>query len=110
MLWGDGTAKRELIHVDDACDVMLNLLDEENQVFNLGSGEDHSINTFAKYVCESYNYDYNLVEHDLTKYVGVKSKSLDTRKVSDYFDGKYIKTSLKDGIKESVHWYLNKKK
>ena len=35
-LWGDGYQRRELIYVEDAIDAMLNLLDQENEIFNLG--------------------------------------------------------------------------
>ena len=43
---------------------MLNLLDKENQVFNIASGQDHSINEFAKKVCEIISYDYNKIRRD----------------------------------------------
>ena len=83
---------------------------DENEVFNLGSGNDYTINEFARYVCEAFDHDFNLIEHDLTKYVGVKEKSLDTTKViKHYTGGDYLKTSLKDGIKEVVNWYINNK-
>ena len=34
-IWGDGTARRELIYVEDACNLMLGLLDRDNEIFNL---------------------------------------------------------------------------
>ena len=109
-IWGDGTVKRELIHVDDACNAMINLLNYENEIFNLGSGQDYTINEFAKYVCDSYDYDYNLIQRDLSKYVGVKEKSLDIKKVTKCHTGRYINISPKDGIKLVTEWYNNKSK
>ena len=74
VVWGDGNQRRELIYVDDAVDAMFELIENNNMVFNLGSGEDNSINEFAEKVCKSYSYDPALIKHDLTKYVGVKEK------------------------------------
>jgi GDP-L-fucose synthase len=107
IVWGDGNQRRELIYVGDAVDAMINLLDEENQIFNLGSGNDNSINEFAELVCKHYDYDYSLVKHDLTKYVGVKEKKIDTLKTTKYLDGQtFIKTPLDTGIEECVKYFI----
>jgi GDP-L-fucose synthase len=101
VVWGDGTARRELIYVEDACELMLSLLGRENEIFNLGGGKDHSINDFAKYVCEGFDYDYELIERDLSKYVGVKSKLLNIDKISDY-----KLTPLNEGLQKTIKWYI----
>ena len=76
-------------------------------IFNLGSGQDNSINEFAKKVCEAYEYDYSLLKHDLTKYVGVKAKKIDTEKVIKYLgDETFLKTSLTKGIKKCVNYFI----
>ena len=106
VLWGDGTQRRELIYVADAVDAMINLLDYENEIFNLGSGQDHSINEFAEVVCDVYGYDHSLLEHDLSKYVGVKEKKLDTQKVVNFLGEKrYIKTDLELGTARCIEYY-----
>jgi len=106
-VWGDGNQRRELIYVGDAVDAMINLMEHKNQVFNLGSGQDNSINEFAEIVCKHYKYDYSLVKHDLTKYVGVKEKKIDTRKTTKYLNGQtFIKTSLDTGIEECVKYFI----
>jgi len=103
IVWGDGTARRELIYVNDACNLMMNLLDSDNEIFNLGGGKDYSINQFAKYVCEAFDYDYNLIERDLSKYVGVKSKLLSIDKISQY-----QLTPLDEGLEKTIKWYIKK--
>ena len=111
VVWGDGNQRRELIYVGDAVDAMLNLLEEENQVFNLGSGVDYSINEFAEAVCSIYDYDFALVEHDLSKYVGVKEKRIDTKKVVKHLGEKgYTKTSLERGIKDAIKYFKEARK
>lgn len=108
VVWGDGEQKRELIYVDDAIDAILNLLHEKNEVFNLGSGQDHTINEFAKQVCKIYDYDHSLVQHDMSKYVGVREKRIDTTKVELFMKGeKFIKTSLSTGLEKSISYFCN---
>ena len=108
-VWGDGKQRRELIYVKDAVNVMLNLVKEENQIFNLGSGQDNSINEFVKIVCDNYGYDFNLVEHDLTKYVGVKEKKIDISKTTKFLqNNKFLKTSLNEGIGEATQYFIKK--
>ena len=108
VVWGDGEQRRELIYVDDAINAMISLLDEQNEVFNLGSGHDNSINEFAKIVCEIYDYDYNLVERDLSKYVGVREKKIDTKKTDvALFPEKLLNTTLKEGLSITIE-YFNK--
>ena len=106
VVWGDGHQRRELIYVDDAVSAMINLLGFDNQVFNLGSGIDHSINEFAKIVCEIYDYDYSQVKHDLTKYVGVKEKRIDTIKTENALGLNDLNsTSLTDGLRIAIDYF-----
>jgi GDP-L-fucose synthase len=105
-LWGDGEQRRELIYVEDAVDAMFNLLGHENEVFNLGSGQDYTINEFAQKICDIYGYDFDSVGHDMTKYVGVKEKKIDTTKVTSYLGEKeFLKTSLEEGLEECIEYF-----
>lgn len=55
LIFGDGTKRRDFIHVDDINDFhMLCMKDDRavNTVFNLGSGENHSINDIYDLICE----------------------------------------------------------
>jgi len=105
-LWGDGEQRRELIYVEDAVDAMINLLSYDNEVFNLGSGQDHTINEFAQKVCEIYDYDYDSLGRDMTKYVGVREKKIDTAKVMSYINNKtFLKTHLEEGLSASIKYF-----
>ena len=106
VLWGNGEQRRELIYVDDAINIMIKLLKEKNQVFNLGTGQDYTINEFAHKVCKIYDYDFSLISHDLTKYVGAKQKKIDITKLSCYLnDNKIIPTSLEKGLASSIEYF-----
>ena len=111
IVWGDGEQRRELIYVDDAVNAMISLIDEENKIFNLGSGQDNSINEFARIVCDNYEYDYGLVEHDLTKYVGVKEKKIDTTKIDAALSPKkLLNTTLEQGLKKTIKYFIEEYK
>ena len=108
-IWGNGLQKRELIHVDDASNIMISLIDYENQIFNLGSGQDYTIREFAKKVCEIYNYDFDLVKYNLAKYIGVKEKKLVVSKITSCLGGSFLKTNLEDGLRESIEYFLEER-
>ena len=97
-----------MIYVDDAVNAIIALIDKENEVFNLGSGQDNSINEFAKIVCDNYDYDYNFLHHDLSKYVGVKEKKIDTAKIDlALFPKKLLNTTLEQGLKKTIKYFIN---
>ena len=82
VLWGDGFQKRELIHVDDFVRIMTYLADNvDNDLFNIGGGEEHAIRDFAKMICDKIGYDPNLIQYDTSKYVGAREKFLIIDKV-----------------------------
>lgn len=107
-LWGDGYQKRELIYVDDAIDIMIKLLRADNEIYNLGSGSDHSIREYASIVSNEFNYDEVRIKYNIDKYVGVRSKRLDpTKTIKDL--GEYIFTPIRKGVHETVKYYKLKK-
>ena len=59
ILWGNGHQKRELIHVNDAIDIIVKSLDMENEVINLGTGNDFSIREYASKICKILEFDEN---------------------------------------------------
>ena len=112
-IWGDGNQRRELVYVTDAVSTMLSLLQEENQVFNIASGKDYSINEFAKKVCEIIGYDYNKLNRDLNKYVGVKEKLIDIKRTQEAISKQNYpspRTSLEKGLATTINYFTNSTK
>ena len=103
-LWGDGQQRRELIYVEDAVDAMLNLLGQENQIFNLGSSNDLSIQYYAQKISEYLDYDPEKIYYNIEKYVGVRKRSLEVAKVRKLLP-EYCNTPLEVGIKNIVDFY-----
>src|SRR4051812_735613 len=82
VLWGDGNQKRELVYVDDFVEIMLKLAPtRENELINIGAGQEYSIREFARMICEKVGYDINLIQYDTSRYVGAKSKCLSVDKL-----------------------------
>jgi len=110
-LWGNGHQRRELVHVRSFVRVLLDLADNvENQLLNIGAGEDHSIREFAGHICRLVYFDPDQIRYDTTKYVGAESKILSIGKIRELvpdYEAKLI--SLEAGLKETIDWFLAEK-
>jgi GDP-L-fucose synthase len=106
ILWGDGHQKRELVYIDDFIDILLFLSDKvENELINIGAGEEYSIRRFAEIISDFVGYDKNLIQYDTTKYVGAKSKCLDVDKLRKIVDVDDFFTPLDDGLVKTISWF-----
>lgn len=96
--WGDGTALREFLYVDDLADLCIFLMNNYDGLdpVNAGSGEEISIKDLAKLVASIVGYKGDIL-WDTSKPNGTPRKLLDLSK-SNNIGWKY-KTSLKEGIK-----------
>lgn len=105
-LWGDGTQRRELIHVQDFILNLMSLVSREAEgEFNLGAGDDHSIRDFAEVISKIVNFDSKFIVYDEARYVGAKAKLLDITKARGFLP-EYANRPLETGIKETVNWFL----
>jgi len=105
ILWGDGHQKRELIYIDDFVTSMLRLSPSlENEVLNIGAGEEFSIRHFAQLICDNVGYDFNAIRFDTTKYVGAKSKCLDITKLRHLYPDLRL-TPLSEGLSRTIAWF-----
>ncbi len=104
VLWGDGHQRRELIHVDDFVCAALQLADGvDNELVNIGAGREHSIREFAALICERVGYDPAKIIYDTSRYVGAKSKCLETGKLQRLLPT-FQPRELSVGLPEVVDW------
>ena len=104
VLWGDGQQRRELVYIDDFVDILVKLASKhENDIVNIGGGEDYSIRQFAEMICEVVGYDVSRIKYDKDKYVGARSKILSVEKLSRLLPQRR-KTPIKEGIRLTIEW------
>ena len=102
-LWGDGSAMREFLHVDDlaeACYVCMQDYNEPESI-NIGTGEDVTIKELAETVSEIVGN--KIIWWDDSKPNGTPRKVLNVSKLKSL--GWEPKISLRDGIKSTYEWY-----
>lgn len=105
VLWGDGHQARELVFVDDFVKIATRLAENvDNDVVNIGSGEEYSIREFARLICERVGYEFSSIEFDTSKYVGARSKCLDVTKLRTLIPDVAM-TSLDQGLTQTIDWF-----
>lgn len=103
-VWGTGQPKREFLHVDDAADgivfVLKNYSDE--QIVNLGTGDEISIADLARLVCRVVDFGGE-IRFDTTKPDGTPRKLVDISRLRQL--GWEPGISLADGLAAVYGWY-----
>ena len=110
VVWGTGTPRRELMHVDDlaaACLFALARLDATDigECVNVGVGEDQSIRELVDVVMRTVGYEGSVV-FDPSKPDGTPRKLLDVRRLRRL--GWSAKIPLAAGIRDAHHDFLHR--
>ncbi len=104
VLWGDGHQRRELVYAGDFVKILLHLSQSvENDLVNIGAGEEFSIRHFARLICEHVGYAFEKIQFDTSRYVGARSKWLETSKLQTLLPD-FKMTPLKQGLAETIDW------
>lgn len=105
VLWGDGHQRRELVFVQDFVTVAMRLATTvDNELINVGAGEEFSIRQFARLICEKVGYDFDAIRFDTARYVGARSKCLVVEKVRKYVPDLTL-TPLDVGLEKTIAWF-----
>jgi GDP-L-fucose synthase len=105
VLWGDGHQRRELVFVDDFVQALLALVEKvDNDIVNIGAGEEHSIRTFASHICRIVGYPEDRIEYDTSRYVGATSKCLSVEKIHKLLP-EYSPRPLEAGLRATIAWF-----
>jgi len=104
--WGDGSAMREFLFVDDLANLCVFLMDNYsgNETVNAGTGKEISIKNLAELVAEIIGYGGEIL-WDTSKPNGTPRKLLDVSKAAAL--GWTYKTELRDGIKLAYEDFLS---
>jgi GDP-L-fucose synthase len=105
VVWGTGTPRREFLYVDDMADACIHLIRNysEQELVNIGTGEDITIAEFARVVAATVGYSGG-ISFDPSKPDGTPRKLLDVSRIAEL--GWRARTSLIDGIKLAYQAYL----
>ena len=104
-IWGDGSPMREFLFVDDLADACLHLMENynDNDIVNIGTGEDITIKDLAYLVKEVVEFEGNIY-FNTEMPNGTPRKLLDVSKLSKL--GWKYKTNLKEGIQKTYIDYV----
>ena len=103
-MWGDGSAKREFLHVDDLAEasyVAMKKYDKPDHI-NVGTGVDVTIKELSELISSIVGYDRD-INWDTTKPNGTPRKVLNVDIIKSL--GWTPKISLSDGISQTYDWY-----
>ena len=103
-LWGDGSPKREFLHVDDLAEAAYTCMEkyDSDEVINIGTGEDVTIKELAETIVGVTGYK-NYYQWDASKPNGTPRKVLNVDKVKSL--GWEPKIGLREGIESTYEWY-----
>ena len=108
-LWGNGSAKREVIYVDDVADACIFFMKNKPKetMINIGTGKDYTINQYARMLLKLIIPNKQIkIKFDLTKPNGTPRKILNINLAKKY--GWKAKTNLKKGILKTYQNFIVK--
>lgn len=97
-VWGDGSAIRDYIYIEDLCKAFCQLLDREvvNETINIGTGQGYSVNDVLAFLRIATGCDFKII-YDTPRTVDVSTMILDNTKLLKYTNMEF--TPLIEGIK-----------
>jgi GDP-L-fucose synthase len=106
-LWGDGSASREFLYVDDAGEAITLATANYNKAepVNIGSGQEISIKDLAQMVREITGFRGE-IKWDTSRPNGQPRRCLDVTRATKEF-GFAARTALPDGLEKTYQWFRN---
>ncbi len=103
--WGDGSASREFLYVDDAAEGIVLATEQYNgaEPVNLGSGREITIRDLTELIAELCGFT-GRITWDTSKPNGQPRRSLDTSRAERLF-GFRARTDFRAGLRQTITWY-----
>ncbi len=100
-VWGDGEVIRDYIYIDDVCAMLVTLAEYEGEhaIFNLSSGEGHSVNDIIRFV--NIIYPDLEVQYTPGRPVDLKEIVLDNSRICSIYHQPMV------SLQEGIHRYIN---
>jgi GDP-L-fucose synthase len=108
-VWGDGSATREFIFVEDAAEgiVLATERFDEPEPVNIGVGFEISIKDLVHQIARLTGYE-GTIKWDPSKPNGQPRRMLDTTRARERF-GFVAKITFEDGLRRTIEWYEKKR-
>ncbi|HEY6464372.1 MAG TPA: GDP-L-fucose synthase [Candidatus Acidoferrales bacterium] len=104
-IWGTGTVRREMMHVDDLAEACVFLMQHYDQpgIVNVGIGEDVTIRKLAEMIAEIAGFRGRIVQ-DTSKPDGTPRKLLDVSRLNAL--GWRARIPLREGLEQTYRWFV----
>ena len=109
VMWGTGSPMREFLYVDDLAAACMHLMNtyEENDIVNIGTGEDIKIKDLAILIKKIVGFKGEIT-NDTNKPDGTPKKLLNVSKLHSL--GWHHKITLEKGLEITYKWFLENQK
>ena len=108
--WGDGTARREFLYVEDLARFIVSSLDRLEDFpdyLNVGYGKDYTVRDYYEMAAKTVDYDVEVV-FDHSKPAGMKRKLMDSSRAHEL--GWRPETSILEGMQKTYEFLLQVEK
>ena len=105
-VWGDGKDYKDFIYIDDLVRGVCLALSvcEGFQIYNIASGENHTINEVLEIILEETDYTDANVQYNTSKPMMIPYKRMSIEKARKVL-GFEPQVSIREGIRRTVDWY-----
>lgn len=109
-LWGTGEASREFLFAPDCAEAIRLAIEKDvsPEPINIGTGKEIKICELASEIASQMGYEGEII-YDTSKPDGQPRRCLDTSRAKDRL-GFEAKTDFKDGLKQTIEWFLGEQK
>jgi GDP-L-fucose synthase len=103
-IWGSGRPRREFLHVDDAADALVFLMERysDEPIINVAGGQDLSIAELAELIADVAGYRGGF-QYDTSKPDGMPRKALDPSRI--LAAGWQPKIPFREGLESAYTWF-----
>lgn len=104
-VWGDGSATREFLYVEDAANAILMAAENYNESspVNIGSAFEVNIKDLVEIIAKETGFE-GVIKWDTSKPNGQPRRKLDTHKATEKF-GFTSSTTFEVGLRKTIKWY-----
>lgn len=104
--WGDGSPTREFLYSDDLADALIFLMKnyDDPDIINIGPNREVSIKELSEMISKLVGYQGDII-WDTSKPNGTPRRALESSKMDNL--GWKAKTSLEDGLKTTIQWFID---